>query len=233
MAELTTTETTSTELAARPIYTELARIGKALSNPLRLRLLDLLEGRERTVEELSRDSGIPIKNTSAQLQQLRAAYLVKSRKDGNRVYYRIADEQVSRFLGVLGGFAADRLADLRDAVSDYLGELTTLEPVTVDELSTRLGSGALVVDVRPESDYANGHIPEAISVPSESLLSRLSDLPPDTDIVAYCHGPYCVASAKFVRTLREHGRTAHHLAGGLTGWHRTGHPLDTTTGAGG
>ena len=216
-----------TESTPYPIYLELARIGKVLSNPVRLRLLDLLDARERTVEQLSRDSGIPVKNTSAQLQLLRAAHLVTSRKDGNRVLYRLADAEVSRFLGVFHEFAHQQLADLRSAIAEHFGGLTALEPVTADELTTRLDSGVLVVDVRPADDYAAGHLPAAVSIPSEWLLSRLDELPSDVEIVAYCHGTYCVTSAESAQLLREHGRRARHLAGGYAQWHRSVRPLDS------
>ncbi|WP_420918039.1 ArsR/SmtB family transcription factor [Streptomyces albus] len=216
-----------------PIYTELARVGKVLANPLRLRLLDLLDARERTVEQLSREFGIPLKNTSAQLQQLRSAHLVSSRKDGTRVLYRPADDEVGRFLGVFQEFARRRLADLRSAVSDGLGDLSELEPVTAEELTTRLGDGALVIDVRLVDDYAMGHIPEAVSLPSEQLLSRIGELPDGAEIIAYCHGPFCVTSAACLQLLREQGRQARHLDGGLTHWHRTGNPLHTGAGSSG
>jgi rhodanese-related sulfurtransferase/DNA-binding transcriptional ArsR family regulator len=222
-------EVNKTKLTA-PIYAELARVGKVLANPLRLRLLDLLDGRERTVEQLSQESGIPLKNTSAQLQQLRSAHLVTSRKDGTRALYRLADDEVARFLGQFQDFAERRLADLRSAIRQQLGDLDHLEPVTAEELTERVGGGALVIDVRPPDDYASGHIPQAISLPSDHLLTKLEELPDDAEIIAYCHGPYCVTSAECVRVLREHGRQARHLVGGFTHWHRSGHPLHTDAG---
>ncbi|TYB61466.1 metalloregulator ArsR/SmtB family transcription factor [Nonomuraea sp. PA05] len=206
-----------------PIYAQLARIGKALASPVRLRLLDVLDQRERTVEELARAAGIPLKNTSAQLQQLRAAQLVTSRREGTHVYYRLADEGVSRFLGEFQAFADGRLADLREAVRARLG---SLEGVTAEELAARLEDpGTVVVDVRSAADYAAGHVPGAISVPVDELLSRLGELPTDAEIVAYCGGPYCVVSPEAVRQLREHGYDARPLDGGLLGWRRTGKRL--------
>ncbi|MEU9044994.1 MULTISPECIES: ArsR family transcriptional regulator [unclassified Kitasatospora] len=213
-----------------PIYAELSRVGKVLANPLRLRLLDLLDGRELTVEQLSQASGIPFKNTSAQLQQLRSAHLVDSRKDGTSVRYRLADDDVARFLGVFQEFAERRLADLRSVINDQLGDLSELEPVTVDELTSWVGGGALVIDVRPTDDYAMGHVPGAVSLPHDQLLSRLDELPADAEIIAYCHGPFCVTSAESVRLLRAQNRHARHLVGGFTRWHRTGHPVNTDTG---
>ncbi|NJP94403.1 metalloregulator ArsR/SmtB family transcription factor [Nonomuraea sp. FMUSA5-5] len=206
-----------------PIYAQLARVGKALASPVRLRLLDVLDQRERTVEELARAAGIPLKNTSAQLQQLRAAHLVTSRREGTRVFYRLADERVSRFLGELQAFAGGRLAELRDAVRARLGGL---EGVTAEELAARLEDpGTVVVDVRPPADYAAGHVPGAISVPMEELRGRLDELPVGAEIVAYCGGPYCVLSPEAVRLLRAHGYDARPLDGGLLGWRRAEKPL--------
>lgn len=206
-----------------PVYQQLARIGKALSNPVRLRLLDVLDQRERTVEELAEAAGVPLKNTSAQLQHLRAAHLVTSTKDGTRVRYRLADERVSRFLGDLQAFAHGRLADLRGAVQEHLG---VLEGVTADELASRLADpGTVVIDVRSASAYDEGHVPGAVSVPLSDLECRLDELPADARIVAYCGGPYCVVSPRAVRLLRERGFDARPLDGGLIGWRRSGHEV--------
>ncbi|MDX3104660.1 ArsR/SmtB family transcription factor [Nonomuraea angiospora] len=204
------------ESPEEPIYQQLARIGKALASPVRLRLLDVLGQREHTVEELAQAAGVPLKNTSAQLQQLRAVHLVTSRKEGQRVYYRLADERVSRFLAELRGFAEERLAELRDAVRARLGPL---EGVTADELASRLADpGTLIVDVRPAADYAAGHVPGAISLPMAELRERLDELPGERQIVAYCGGPYCAVSSEAVRVLREHGHAARPLDGGYLGW---------------
>ncbi|MBB5776335.1 ArsR/SmtB family transcription factor [Nonomuraea jabiensis] len=201
-----------------PIYQQPARIGKALASPVRLRLLDVLAQREHTVEELAQAAGVALKNTSAQLQQLRAVHLVTSRKEGQRVYYRLADERVSRFLAELRGFAEERLAELRDAVRTRLGPL---EGVTADELASRLADpGTLVVDVRPAADYAAGHVPGAISLPMAELRERLDELPREMEIVAYCGGPYCAVSSEAVRVLGEHGYAARALDGGYLSWQR-------------
>ncbi|MEU3163101.1 metalloregulator ArsR/SmtB family transcription factor [Streptosporangium sp. NPDC006930] len=216
------------EFREEPIYRQLARIGRTLASPVRLRLLDVLDQRERTVEQLSESAGIPLKNTSAQLQQLRAAHLVTSGRDGTRIYYRLADERVSRFLGELQDFAAVRLADLREAVSEHLGEVAVLEAVTAEELAGRLTDpDIVVVDVRSAADHALGHVPGAVSVPLAELRDRLDELPADVEIVAYCGGPYCVVSPEAVRLLRDHGFRARPLEGGLARWRRTGNRLRT------
>ena len=217
-----------TEFPEEPIYRQLARIGRTLASPVRLRLLDVLDQGERTVEQLSEAADIPLKNTSAQLQQLRAAHLVTSRKAGTRVYYRLADERVSRFLGELQDFAAERLADLREAVSEHLGEVAVLEAVTAEELAGRLTDPDIVIiDVRSAADHALGHVPGAVSVPLAELRDRLDELPRDVEIVAYCGGPYCVVSPEAVRLLRDHGFQARPLDGGLARWRRTGRRLRT------
>ncbi|MFI7130309.1 ArsR/SmtB family transcription factor [Nonomuraea sp. NPDC050153] len=204
------------ESPEEPIYQQLARIGKALASPVRLRLLDVLGQREHTVEELAQAAGVALKNTSAQLQQLRAVHLVTSRKEGQRVYYRLADERVSSFLAQLRGFGQERLADLRDAVR---ARLDPLDGVTADELAARLDDpGTLVVDVRPAADYAAGHVPGAISLPMAELRERLDELPREMEIVAYCGGPYCAVSSEAVRVLGEHGYAARALDGGYLGW---------------
>ncbi len=207
-----------------PIYAQLARIGKALASPVRLRLLDVLDQRERTVEELAQAAGIPLKNTSAQLQQLRAAHLVIGRREGAHVRYRLAGEEVSRFLGGFQSFADGRLADLRDAVRHRLG---SLEAVSADELAARLEDpGTVVIDVRSADEYAAGHVPGAVSVPMAELPGRLRDLAGAAEIVAYCGGPYCVVSPEAVRLLRAHGQDARPLDGGFLGWRRAGKPLE-------
>jgi rhodanese-related sulfurtransferase len=213
------------------VYAQLARIGKALGSPVRLRLLDLLDQRERSVEELAEAAGIGVKNASAQLNQLRATHLVRSRKDGTRVYYRLADAGVAQFLGTVQDFAGERLADLRSALTDELGDLAALEPVTAEDLHRRLADPQVVViDVRRPEDYARGHIPGALSVPQDELRDRLATLPRDREIVAYCQGPYCVASPQSVQFLREHGHRASTLAGGLTRWRRNGLPVTEPAG---
>ena len=212
--------------AEEPIYAELARIGKVLASPVRLRLLDLLDQREHTVEELAEASGVPLKNTSAQLQQLRAAHLVTATKEGTRVRYRLADRQVSEFLGRLQ-LAEERLADLRGAVAEHLGDPAILEPVTAEELRARLDDPeTMILDVRSSAEYAAGHLPGAVSLRASRLREELGKLPGHVEIIAYCQGPYCVVSPRAVELLR-HRVWSRPLAGGIkTRWNRTGHPVE-------
>ena len=208
------------------VYEQLARLGKALSNPIRIRLLDLLEQGEHTVEELASAASLPVKNTSAQLQQLRASQLVATRREGVRVHYRLADPSVSTFLGAFQAFAEERLSGLRvelDRLHTYPG---SMERVSVDDLQRRLTDGStILIDVRPASEYARGHLPGAVSIPQSELHRRIDEVPGDADVIAYCEGPYCFASARAVRALLESGRTAARIDGGLARWVRAGGEL--------
>ena len=208
------------------MYEQFARVGKALANPARLELLDLLAQGERAVEELAAAAGMKVSNTSAQLHALAAAGLVASRRDGVKIYYRLADEEVAAFAGRMQDFAASRIAEVERAARGYLGDVTALEPVARDELFRRLrDEEVLVLDVRPAAEYAAGHIPGAINVPHDQLAARLAELPGGVDIVAYCRGRYCVFAPDAVRLLRDRGFSAWLLAGGLPDWRLAGLPV--------
>jgi rhodanese-related sulfurtransferase len=208
------------------MYAEFARVGKALANPARLELLDLLAQGERSVEDLAQAARMKVSNTSAQLRTLASAGLVSSRRDGVRIYYRLADEGVNAFVGQVQDFAASRLAEAERAARLYLGDVAALEPVARDELFRRLHDGqVLVLDVRPEAEYAAGHIPGAVSVPHDQLAARLAELPEKADIIAYCRGRYCVFAPDAVRLLRSRGFSARPLEGGLPDWRLAGLPV--------
>ena len=208
------------------MYEQFARVGKALSNPARLELLDLLAQGERSVEDLAAAARMKTSNTSAQLHLLAAAGLAASRRDGVRIYYRLADPEIAALVGQVQDFAASRLAEAEQAARGYLGDMAELEPVAQDELFRRMGEGqVLVLDVRPEAEYAAGHIPGAVNVPHDQLAARIADLPGGTDIVAYCRGRYCVFTPDAVRLLRAHGFPARPLDGGLPGWRMAGLPI--------
>lgn len=204
-----------------PIYEHLARLGKALSAPVRLRLLDLLDQGECTVEELAQRGGLPLKNTSAHLQQLRAAGLVSTRREGTRIHYSLRDRGVSRFLGGFQEFAEERTSDLRAQIEEHLGVEGTVNAVTGAELEELLRrEEVLLVDLRSEREYEEDHVPGAVSIPSRELEGQLDELPWDVTIVAYCQGPYCVVSPRAVRLLGGTGRRARSLRGGYVHWKR-------------
>jgi rhodanese-related sulfurtransferase/DNA-binding transcriptional ArsR family regulator len=214
------------------LYEQFARVGKALANPVRLELLDLLAQGERSVEDLAAAARMKTSNTSAQLHALAAAGLVASRRDGVRIYYGLADPGVAALAGQVQDFAASRLAEAEQAARSYLGDVAALEPVAQDELFRRLREGrVLVLDVRPEAEYAAGHIPGAVNVPHDQLAARLAELPTGTDIVAYCRGRYCVFAPDAVRLLRQHGFSARPLEGGLPGWRLAGLPVTAAASA--
>lgn len=207
------------------IYEQLAQVGKALASPIRLRLLDYLEEGECTVEELSENSGVGLKSTSAQLQQLKALHLVTARREGVRVHYRIASPQVSALLLAFEQFAERNVPAVRDAVSDYFAAHPGPEPVTVEELERRAREGTMVIDVRSPAEYAKGHVPGAVNIPLPQLRDRLDELPAGNQVIAYCQGPYCLASPKAVALLTELGVDARAVDGGVTAWIRSGREL--------
>ncbi|WP_159942777.1 MULTISPECIES: metalloregulator ArsR/SmtB family transcription factor [unclassified Nocardiopsis] len=210
-----------TDFPEAPIYEHLARLGKVLSAPVRLRLLDLLDQGECTVEELALRGGLPLKNTSAHLQQLRAAGLVSTRREGTRIHYSLRDAGVSRFLGRFQEFAEERTSDLRAEIEAYLGREGAVSAVTGPELEELLRDGGVVlVDLRSPREYEADHVPGAVSIPSRQLEERLDELPWDATVVAYCQGPYCVVSPRAVRMLNGTGRRARSLRGGYVGWKR-------------
>ena len=208
------------------MYEQFARAGKALANPARLELLDLLAQGERSVEELAAAAAMKVSNTSAQLRTLAGAGLVASRREGVRIYYRLADDEVADLVGRVQDFAASRLADAEQAARSYLGDVGALEPVAREELLRRLHDGqVLVLDERPEAENAAGHIPGAVSMPHDQLAARLAELPQGADIIAYCRGRYCVFAPDAVRLLRAHGYAARPLRGGMPDWRHAGLPV--------
>ena len=214
------------------LFEQFGRVGKALANPARLELLDLLAQGERSVEDLAETAQMKVSNTSAQLRMLAGTGLVASRRDGVKVYYRLADPGVSVLIGQVQDFAASRLAEAEHAARSYLGDVAVLEPIAQDELASRMRDGqVLVLDVRPEVEYAAGHIPGAVNVPHDQLAARLAELPSGTDIIAYCRGRYCVFAPDAVRLLRARGFPARPLDGGLPGWRLAGLPVAVAAGA--
>jgi rhodanese-related sulfurtransferase len=209
-----------------PLYAQFARIGHAVASPKRIELLDLLSQGEKTVEQLVEQSATPLKNTSAHLRVLRQARLVETRREGTYVHYRLADEDVFRFLRALQALGRGRLAEVEQVASLYLEGRDELEPVTLDELRRRVRQGDVtVVDVRPEEEYRAGHIPGALSIPVAQMKRRLAEIPKKREVVAYCRGPYCVYSVEAVELLRKHGYRARRADEGLPDWRASGFPV--------
>lgn len=206
------------------LYEQFARIGKAFDNPRRVQLLDLLGQGEHSVEALSRSTGMGMTNTSAHLKVLRESNLVASRRQGTKVLYRLADDQVARFLGEFRQLAHARSAEIQQAMNVHFTDDQAV-PVTRAELLKLMKDGSvIVVDVRPADEYASGHIPGALSIPMDSLEDRIEGIPADAEVVAYCRGPYCVLAPKAVRLLRERGLRARRLEDGFPEWRLAGLP---------
>lgn len=204
-------------VAKNALFDLFARVGKAMSSGKRLELLDLLAQGERTVEALARAAELGLSTASAHLQSLKRASLVATRREGTKIYYRLAGPDVATLYALVRTVAGEHLPEVRSARAAYLGPDTA--QVTREELLERVGSGqSTVIDVRPAEEYAAGHIPGAVSIPVEELADRLAELPADQEIVAYCRGAYCVLAHDAVRLLTAHGRLARRLAEGMLEW---------------
>ncbi|MBK9259898.1 MAG: metalloregulator ArsR/SmtB family transcription factor [Polyangiaceae bacterium] len=205
------------------IYEQFARVGKAVSAPKRLELLDLLCQGPRTVEALAEQAAISVANASQHLQVLRAARLVDADKKGLYVEYRVADEDVCRFFLALRGLAEARLAEVDRVTQEYFEQRGAMEAVGGEELLRRVRAGEVtVLDVRPPEEYRAGHIPGALSIPVGEIEARLHELPKDGEIVAYCRGPYCVMAVEAVDLLRKKGFVAHRMEHGVVDWRARG-----------
>jgi rhodanese-related sulfurtransferase len=209
--------------AKHALFDAIALMGKAFASPVRLELLDLLAQAPRTVEALARASGQSTANTSQHLQALRAAGMVTRAREGTRVRYELAGDEALRLWLALRDASAARLAEVERAARDYLGE--DVDTIGRDDLLERLTRGDVVlVDVRPQEEYAAGHIEGARSIPIDELERRLAELPPDAEVVAYCRGPFCAYAHEAVRQLRNDGRTARRLTDGWPEWRLAGQP---------
>jgi rhodanese-related sulfurtransferase/DNA-binding transcriptional ArsR family regulator len=212
--------------AKTALFDQFARVGKALASGKRLELLDLIAQGERTVEALARAAELGLTTASAHLQTLRQANLVATRRDGTKIYYRLAGPDVGALLALVRAVADNHLPDVVAARIAYLGPDT--DSVTKDELLERVQAGGVtVLDVRPPEEYAAGHIPDAVNIPLDELRHRLAELPADQEIVAYCRGAYCVLAHEAVRLLTKRGLTAHRMADGMLEWRVASLPVAT------
>ena len=208
------------------LYQQFARLGKALSGPSRIEMMELLAQRERTVESLADELGLTMGNASAHLQVLREARLVEGRKEGLYVHYPLADDVVLELLEALRKTAESRLAEVDRLVETYFGDRTEMDAIGFAELKSRLKAGeAILIDVRPAEEYAAGHIAGALSIPYDQLEERLREIPKEKEVVAYCRGPYCVFADQAVATLKSKRRKARRLEAGYPEWKNAGLPV--------
>jgi rhodanese-related sulfurtransferase len=206
---------------------QFARLGKAVASPKRIELLNLLCQGERSVEGLAGATRMGLTNTSAHLQVLRRARLVETRREGVKIFYRVADDAVCRFYIALRDLGRARLAEVEQIVRDYFDAPDELEPVSREALLERVHRGeAAVIDVRPAEEYAAGHVPGAVSIPLAELRQRLGELPAGVEIVAYCRGPYCVLAPEALTVLRASGFPARRLEDGFPEWRLAGMPVE-------
>jgi rhodanese-related sulfurtransferase/predicted transcriptional regulator len=207
----------SSRQAKDALFEAIASMGKAFASPRRLELIDLLAQGPRTVEELARATEQSTANTSQHLQSLHIAGVVDRRREGTRMRYALAGDDLIELWSALQAISAGRIAEVERAAREYLGE--PVEAIAHDELVPRLRKGDLVlVDVRPEEEFEAGHIDGALSIPIDELADRLAELPKDAEIIAYCRGPLCVYAHEAVRRLRGSGRSARRLEGGWPEW---------------
>lgn len=210
------------------VFASLAEIAQALGHAHRLELLEHLAQGERSVEHLADRAGLTLANASRHLQLLRRAGLVEGRREGKRVYYHLAEEAaVVGLLSALGRVGERTNAEIARVTATYFRARDELEPVSREELVDRLRCGTVtLIDVRPEDEFAHGHLPGALNVPLAQLARRLAELPPDREVVAYCRGPWCVLSFEAVALLRRGGYRVRRLEDGLPEWKAAGLPLE-------
>jgi rhodanese-related sulfurtransferase len=209
------------------VFANLARVGTALSSPVRIEYLELLAQAERSVESLARLTGTTVANTSQHLQKLRQAGLIVGRKEGLYVYYRLAGDEVVGMLSAMSRVGEAYVAEIERIVRLYFAAKDELEPVAAKEVLERARKGLVtVLDVRPAEEYAAGHVPGAINIPVQELEKRMKELPRQREVVAYCRGPYCLMSFEAVEKLRKKGLRARRLRDGMPEWRAAGLPVD-------
>lgn len=209
------------------LYEHVARIGKAISSPKRLELIELLAQGEKTVETLAEQAHIDMRLTSAHLRALREARLVETRREGKFIRYRLSGPDVAQLWVNVREVAEEHLVELRVALDQMAASPDALSSESRESLLAKARSGDIVViDVRPEAEYAAGHLPFARSLPLAELEQRLADLPAGKEVVAYCRGPFCLMSDEAVTLLRQRGYTAHKITDGVSEWSAGGLPIE-------
>lgn len=217
--------------AKTALFEGFATIARALASGRRVEIIEVLSQGERSVEDVAEAIGQSVANSSHHLRTLARGGLVATRREGTFVYYSLASERVAELWWALRDLAAGQLGEIADLTRAYLGERDELQSITSDELRERLEVGEVVLlDVRPESEYAAGHLPGAISLPPDELDRAeeiLAELPQDRDVVAYCRGPYCVYADDAIRYLAGQGRHAVRLEQGVPEWRHDGGAVET------
>ena len=216
----------SSREAKNSLFDAFAEVAKALGSGRRAEIVDVLAQGQRSVEELAGEIEQSVANTSHHLQALMRAGLLTTRRDGTRVFYALASDRVGELWAALRSVAAEHVAGIEKLTTAYLGDRRDLESITRDELAARLRRrNVVVIDVRPEPEFTAGHIPGARSVPPDEVKQRLRAIPKDSEVVAYCRGPFCVYADDVVRVLKRRGIRAQRLEDGFPEWQRAGHEI--------
>ena len=216
-------------VAKQALFDEFARVAKALASGRRAEVVDLLANGERSVESIASEIEMSVANASQHLQVLRRAGLVSSRRQGTSIFYRLASPDVVELWRSLQNVASDRVAEVERLAQAYTGDLSGVELLTKEELAKRLRrkDDLLVLDVRPEQEYAAGHVPGAVSIPVAELKRRLNELPKNKEIVAYCRGSFCAFAPQAARYLDKKGFRTYILDAGLPDWNAAGLPVES------
>ena len=212
------------------LFDALASVAQALGSGRRAEIVDVLAQGERSVEEIAGEISQSTANTSQHLQVLARSGLVRSRREGTRVFYRLASDRVGDLWAAVRDVAVRHVAEVSVLADEYLGERNGVAQLSADELRQRLEHGDVVVlDVRPEPEFRAGHVAGARSAPLPELESLAAKLPRRSEIVAYCRGPYCVYADDAVRLLQQRGLKARRLDVGYPEWRRAGLPIEVAS----
>ncbi len=211
------------------VFSELARISGALSNPRRLEIIDLLSQGEKTVEKIAHHTGMSVANASQHLQVLKNGSLVEIKRQGNFIFYRLANDHVSEIWKNLRNFGTERISEIDQVVKEFRAEKQIFESLHIAGLLKKMDQEIVVLlDVRPQDEYASGHIADSICIPIDELADRLHELPKNQSIIAYCRGPFCVFADEAIQLLRQNGYQAFRLEEGFPDWKLKGLPVGVT-----
>ncbi len=211
------------------VYTLLAKMIQAMANPRRLEIIDLLGQGEKTVDQVARETHMAVANASQHLQVLKSANLVEIRRERNFIHYRLAHEDIYKSWQTMRELGLERIAEMERIIKDFREKRNVLEAIKIEELLDRLQSkNVVLLDVRPASEYHNGHIPDAINIPVEEITSQLKKLSKSKQYIAYCRGPFCVFADEAVSLLVKKGFRAKRLVEGFPDWKLKGLPVETT-----